>query len=212
MAQAASKTCEMCMSAAGIQYCLDCEEYYCANCKLLHYRQKLSRTHQFQKATDLIPEGTSKCNEHREELTLMCNTCGVLVCTSCVTGKHNGHTFSKFSGAIAQLRGENETRINSRRREANQHKKNIEQSLIWFDNAVESVIKTITEECTMIKRMVDKSIAEMIAFVKEQSQKEKYKLIQMMSEAESVLDAGLKLDKDRQELDKIKQDRTMIQK
>ncbi|CAC5366314.1 unnamed protein product [Mytilus coruscus] len=144
MAQAASKTCEMCMSAAGSQYCLDCEEYYCEN-------------------------------------------------------------------SIAQLRGENETRINSKRDEANQNMKKIEQNLIWFDNAVESVIKAITDESTMIKRMIDKSVAEMISLVKEQSEKEK-KLIKMMSDAESVLDAGLKLDKERLELDKIKQDKTMIQK
>ncbi|XP_071141924.1 E3 ubiquitin-protein ligase TRIM71-like [Mytilus edulis] len=172
MAQAASKTCQLCMSAAGSQYCLDCEEYYCENCKLLHNRQKLSRTHQFKKASDLIPEATCKCNEHTEELTLICNTCGLLVCTSCVTGKHNGHSFSKLSEAIAQLRRKNETRLKSRRKEANERKKNIEQSLVWFDNAVESVTKTLTDESTMNKRMVDTFVAKMIALVEKQSEKE----------------------------------------
>ncbi|CAC5424571.1 unnamed protein product [Mytilus coruscus] len=211
MAQAASKTCEVCVSAPGSHYCIDCEEYYCENCKLLHNRQKLSRNHQFQKASDQIPEGKSKCNEHREELTLMCNTCNVPVCTSCVTGMHNKHEFSKFVDAIAQLRVDNETKIRAKTNEANQTMKKIEDSLRSFDNAVESVIKAITDESNMIKSMVDKSVAQMIAIVKVQSKKEKDKLTKMLSDAKSVLVAGHNLDKRRKDLDKTKQDGTMVQ-
>ncbi|XP_052086618.1 transcription intermediary factor 1-beta-like [Mytilus californianus] len=212
MAQAASKTCEVCVSAPGSHYCIDCEEYYCENCKLLHNRQKLSRNHQFQKASDLIPEGKSRCSEHKEELTLMCSTCNVPVCTSCVTGKHNKHEFSKFVNAIAQLRGDNETKIRAKTNEADQNMRKIENSLTSFDIAVDSVIKAIIVESSMIKRMLDKYVAEMIALVKEQSKKEKDKLIIMLSEAKSVLVAGQTLDRRRQELDKTRHDGTLVQK
>ncbi|XP_071142870.1 E3 ubiquitin-protein ligase TRIM71-like isoform X1 [Mytilus edulis] len=212
MAQAASKTCEVCVSAPGLQYCIDCEEYYCENCKLLHNRQKLSRNHQFQKSSDLIPEGKSRCTEHKEEFTLNCNTCNAQICPSCVTGKHNGHTFSKIVDVIAQLRGDNETKIRGKTTKANQNIKKIEESLNVFDNSVESVIKTINDEGNMIKRMVDKSVAQMIALVKEQSKKEKDKLINILSDAKSVLVGGQTLDRKRNELDKTRQDGSLVQK
>ncbi|XP_071141928.1 E3 ubiquitin-protein ligase TRIM71-like [Mytilus edulis] len=212
MAQAASKTCEVCVSAPGSQYCIDCEEYYCENCKLLHNRQKLSRNHQFQNASDLIPEGKSKCSEHKEELTLLCNTCNVPACSSCVTGNHKGHTFSKFVDAVANLQRENETKIRAKTNEANQNIKKIEESLKSFDNSVESVIKAITDEGIMIKRMVDKAVAQMITLVKEQSKKEKDKLMNMLSDAKSVLFAGQALDRKRNELDKTRQDESLVQK
>ncbi|CAG2209537.1 unnamed protein product [Mytilus edulis] len=212
MAQAASKTCEVCVSAPGSHYCIDCEEYYCENCKFVHNRQKLSRNHQFQKASDLIPEGKSRCSEHKEELTLLCNTCNVPVCTSCVAGKHNKHDFSKIVDGIAQLRGENETKIRAKTNDANQNLKKIEDSSKSFDNSVESVIKAINDEGNMIKRMVDKSVAQMIALVKEQSKKEKDKLMNMLSDAKSVLDGGHALDRKRKELDKTRQDGSLVQK
>ncbi|XP_052086617.1 E3 ubiquitin-protein ligase TRIM71-like [Mytilus californianus] len=211
MAQAASKTCEVCVSAPGSHYCIDCEEYYCENCKLLHNRQKLSRNHQFQKASDLIPEGKSKCSEHKEELTLLCNTCNVPVCTSCVAGNHNGHTFSKFVDVVTKLRGENETKIRAKTNEANRNIKMIEDSLRSFDTAVDSVIKDITDESNMIKLMVDTAVAQMIAVVKEQSKKEKDKLMNMLSDAKSVLAAGQNLEQKRKGLDKTRQDGTMVQ-
>ncbi|XP_063405613.1 E3 ubiquitin-protein ligase TRIM71-like [Mytilus trossulus] len=212
MAQAASKTCEVCLSAPGSQYCIDCEEYYCGNCKLLHNRLKLSRNHQFQKASDLIPEGKSKCYEHKEEITLICNTCNAQICTRCVTGKHNGHIFSQIVDVIAQLEGESETKIRAKTNEANQSIKKIEESLKSFDNSVESVIKAITDEGRMIKRMVDKAVAQMITLVKEQSKKEKEKLMIMLSDAKSVLDDGQALDRKRTELKKIRQDGSLVQK
>ncbi|XP_063406009.1 E3 ubiquitin-protein ligase TRIM45-like [Mytilus trossulus] len=211
MAQAASKTCEVCMSAPGSHYCIDCEEYYCENCKLLHYRQKLSRNHQFQKASDLIPEGRSKCSVHKEELTLLCNTCNVPACPSCVTGNHNGHTFSKFVDAIANLQGDNETKIRGKTNETNQNIKKIEDSLSSFNNAVDSVIKAITDDSNMIKSLVDKSVAQMIALVKKQSKNERDKLMNMLSDAKSVLAAGQTLDRRRHELDKTRQDGSLVQ-
>ncbi|XP_063405984.1 transcription intermediary factor 1-beta-like [Mytilus trossulus] len=212
MAQAAAKTCEVCMSAPGSHYCIDCEEYYCENCKFVHNRQKLSKNHQFQKASDRIPEGKSKCSEHKEELTLICNTCNAQICTSCVTGKHNGHTFSKIVDILLQLRGDNETKLRGKTNEANQNIKKIEESLNVFNNSVENVIKDINDEGNMIKRMVDKSVAQMIALVKEQSKKEKDKLMNMLSDAKSVLVGGHTLDRKRHELDKTRHDGRLVQK
>ncbi|XP_071141925.1 E3 ubiquitin-protein ligase TRIM71-like [Mytilus edulis] len=210
MAQAASKTCKVCVSAPGSHYCIDCEEYYCENCKFLHNRQKLSRNHQFQKASDLIPEGKSKCSEHKEELTLLCKSCNIPACTSCVTGNHKGHTFSKLIDAITKLQVGIEQKIRAKTNEANQNIINIENSLKSFDNSVESVIKAINNEGNMMKRMVDSSVANMIDLVKEQSKQEKDKLMHMLYDAKSVLAAGQNFHQKRTALDKTRQDGTMV--
>ncbi|VDI09245.1 Hypothetical predicted protein [Mytilus galloprovincialis] len=151
MAQAASKTCEVCVSASGSHYCIDCEEYYCENCKFVHNKQKLSRNHQFQKASDRIPK----------DMHTLCDR------------KTQWHTFSQIVDVIVQLRGDNETKLRSKINEANRKIQKIEESLNVFDNSVESVIKAISDEGNKIKRMVDKSVAQMIALVKEQSKKKK---------------------------------------
>ncbi|CAC5424582.1 unnamed protein product [Mytilus coruscus] len=139
----------------------------------------------------------------------MCYTCNVLVCASCVTGIHNGHTFSKLVDELAKLREENETQMHGKTNEANQNMKKIKDSLKSFDNAVESVIKAITDESSMINCMVNQSITQMIVLVKEQPKKEKDKLTKMLSDAQSVLVTGQNLD-NRKDLDKTRQDATMV--
>ncbi|CAG2210554.1 unnamed protein product [Mytilus edulis] len=142
----------------------------------------------------------------------MCNTCNVLVCTSCVAGKHNKHEFSKLVDAIAQLRGENEKQIYDKINEANQNITEIEDSLTSFDNDVESVIQAVTDQSNMIKCMVDKGVAQMIALVNSQSTKEKDKIMKSLSAAKSVLVAGQNIDRKRLDLDKTRPDETMVQK
>ncbi|VDI44441.1 Hypothetical predicted protein, partial [Mytilus galloprovincialis] len=94
---------------------------------------------------------------------------------SCVAGNHNGHKFSKLVDAIAKLREENEKQIRDKTKEANQKIKKIKDSLTSFDNAILSVIKDITDQSNMIKSMLNKSVSQMFALVKEQSTKEKVK-------------------------------------
>ncbi|CAG2233952.1 unnamed protein product [Mytilus edulis] len=156
-------------------------------------------------------ESKFRCNEHKEEPSLMCVSCNVPVCTRCVAGKHNRHEFSTLADAIAQIRGYNETTIRTKTNEANQNEKNIGDSLRSFDNATASVIKDIIDESNMIKSMIDKFIAQKIALVKEESTKEKNKLTNMLSDARSVRFYVQELDKKRKDIDTTREDGTMVQ-
>ncbi|XP_052096624.1 E3 ubiquitin-protein ligase TRIM71-like [Mytilus californianus] len=211
MAQAASKTCEICVSAPGSQYCLECEQYFCENCKTFHIRQKLSKNHQFQYSSDVIPEGKSKCKEHNEDVSFVCNTCNVAVCSSCVTGSHTGHAFSKLIDSISQLKEKNKKDLQRKVYETTQNLKKMEEGLKAFDVKVEEVVKTITEEGTKVKAMVDKCVAQMIALVKDQSKKEKDKLKKIIADREMDLKAGSNLDKKIYELDKKRNDGKLLQ-
>ncbi|VDH93425.1 Hypothetical predicted protein [Mytilus galloprovincialis] len=211
MEQAASKTCEICVSASGSHYCLECEQYFCENCTGFHKRQRVTKHHQFQSSSDVIPEGKSKCKDHNEDLSFVCNTCNVAVCISCVTGSHKRHDLSKFRDSISRLKASNEVELYSKVQEATTNMKKIEEGIQAFDVKVERVVKAITEEGTHIKAMVDKCIGEMIASVKDQSRKERDKLIQKMAVTKVDLKAGSDLDKKLNELYKARNDGKLLQ-
>ena len=44
MAQAACKTCEICMRAPGLHYCTQCDQVFCDDCNMSHLRSKISRS------------------------------------------------------------------------------------------------------------------------------------------------------------------------
>ncbi|CAC5355088.1 unnamed protein product [Mytilus coruscus] len=211
MAQAASKTCEICVSAYGSQYCLECEQYFCENCKTFHKRQKVTKNHQFQSSSDIIPEGKSKCKEHNEDVNFVCKTCNLAVCSSCVTGSHTGHAFSKLIDNITQMKTKNTKDLRSKVHEATQNIKTMEEGLKAFDVKVEGVVKTIIEEGTKIKAMVDTCVAQMIASVKDQSRNEKDKLAKIIADIKIDLKEGSDLEKKKYELDKTRNDGKLLQ-
>ncbi|XP_063436155.1 E3 ubiquitin-protein ligase TRIM71-like [Mytilus trossulus] len=211
MAQAASKTCDICVSASGSHYCLECGQYFCDNCKGFHKRQSVTKNHQFQSSSDVIPEVKSKCKDHNEDVSFVCNTCNVAVCTSCVTGSHLGHAFSKLLDSISQLKETNTTDLRNKVHESTQNMKQLEEGLKAFDVKVEEIVKAITEEGTKIKTMVDKYISEKIASVKDQSRKERDKLTKLLDDTQMDLKAGLDLDKKMNELNKTRNDGKLLQ-
>ncbi|VDI35582.1 Hypothetical predicted protein [Mytilus galloprovincialis] len=135
MAQVAVKTCEICVSASGTQYCLECEQCFCENCKTFHKKQKVTKNHQFQSSIDVIPEVKSKCKDHNEDVSSLCNTCSVKVCSDCVTGSHRGHEFSNLTDSMSQLK-ENEKDLQRKVKEATQNIKKIEEGAKAFDGMV----------------------------------------------------------------------------
>lgn len=207
MAQAASKTCDICERASRSHYCLECEQYFCENCKTIHKSQSISKNHLFQSSSDLI----SKCKDHNEGLSFFCNTCNLSVCRSCLTANHKKHEFSKLVDKISQLKEENENDLRGKVQESTQKVNIMKEGLNVFDANVEVVIKAITEEGTNIKAKVDKCIAEMIASVKDQSRKEKNKLTKQLADTEMDLKAGSVLIKNIYELEKTLNDEKLLQ-
>ena len=47
MAEAASKTCEICTRASGVHVCIQCDQLFCEDCKISHLRLKVCRNHTF---------------------------------------------------------------------------------------------------------------------------------------------------------------------
>ncbi|CAG2197485.1 unnamed protein product [Mytilus edulis] len=90
MAQSALETCEICSKALSIDYCKECEQLFCNNCKLMHLRMKLSQNHTF-KNVDHQEVKLNLCDEHNLGYILYCEECSSLVCKTCIIENHKGH-------------------------------------------------------------------------------------------------------------------------
>lgn len=101
MAQSVIGTCEICNQGTGIDFCQECQQLFCNNCKLMHLRIKLSRNHTF-KDVDQPEVKLTLCEEHELVYILFCETCCSLICKKCVIKNHKSHelediTFDKVS-------------------------------------------------------------------------------------------------------------------
>lgn len=206
MAQAASKTCEICENDPGSHYCLQCEQYFCEKCKSFHNKQNISKDHMFQSGWDVIPAGKLKCKEHKEDFSFLCKTCNVPVCSSCVTDKHNGHKLSKIFDSNSELKEKNDQELRQKIKDATLSMEKVEQGLSSFDENVDIVIKAITDEGRKLKYMIDKHISQMIESLKDQSKKEKDKLKTIIAQNKGVLRAGVIFNNRSKELFKTKND------
>ncbi|CAC5357801.1 unnamed protein product [Mytilus coruscus] len=194
MAQTASKTCEICVSAPGSCFCVDCEQCFCENCKVLHSRQKTSGNHEFKESADSILEVKSKCTDHKEVFSFVCIACNVPVCVCCVTEKHNGHKLSKLKDTIAQLKTKIEQEILTKLNKTSGNVSELEKTCLLFNGQVETVIRSTIEEGDKIKSMVDQYTANKIASLQEQARKESKRLAAILSDHKKAFENAYALN------------------
>ncbi|CAG2226464.1 TRIM9_67 [Mytilus edulis] len=77
MAQSASKSCDICMSGPGRNYCQQCDQWMCGSCKTLHLRSKISRNHCFLSESKCGPKDKPLCKEHDENFIFYCIDCEI---------------------------------------------------------------------------------------------------------------------------------------
>lgn len=165
----------LCKLPRGSYYCLDCEQYYGENCKILYSRQKLSTNHEFIIATDFIPEVKLKCIDHNEAFFFVYKDCDVLVYGYYVTENHNGHKLSQVKDEISKLKTKIENDFLTKFNQTSGNVSKLKHSLSLFNGQVESVIRSITGEGKKVKSMVDKYTANKGAFLQEQARQESEK-------------------------------------
>lgn len=213
MAQASKKTCEICVEASGRYYCVECEQLFCDMCKKHHGRQKSSKNHFFrQETTEDVSDVISKCKDHQEVITLLCIRCNVPTCNSCVTGKHNGHKFTKITEYISKLSDNASFMIKPKLTKVDRYIELLTSGLHDFEEKSNSVIKAIEEDGRKIKAFVDKHVKEMIKSVKDKTQQEATKVNMMLQKMQSDQESIGKLEIRRNDLKKFRPDGDLIEK
>ena len=211
MAQSVSKPCEICMGGPGSEFCIDCEQFFCMNCKSLHQRMKGTKTHEFQSSESVVPEVKLRCEEHKEDFIFRCDNCAISVCVQCVTGKHKGHRVSSINEFISDLKKTVRNEMKSKLDVFQTNEKQIEEGLTTFDLSVTSVIKALTEEGSKLKAMVDRHIEKMIATLKEKARQEKEPLTKTLSDYKQLLEKANEIEKRENKIGQSREDASIIQ-
>ena len=211
MAQSALTTCEICMGGSSTDFCLECEQYFCMNCKSLHKRMKGTKNHEFQSSENVVPEVKLRCKEHKEDCVFVCDNCDISICMRCVTGKHKGHKVSNIKEAISDLRTTFKQEMRTKLDVIQRSQKQTETGLTTFDLGVTSVINEIKEEGTKIKAMVDRHIEKMIATLREKARHEKESLTKTLVDYKQQLDKAKEIEKREDKIQQSRDDASTIQ-
>jgi len=199
------------MGGSGTEFCLDCEQHFCMNCKSLHKRQKVTKNHEFQSAENVVPEVKLRCKEHKEDFLFLCDNCNISVCAQCVTGKHNGHKVSNMKESISSLRTTFREEMRTKLDVIQTNQKQVETGLTTFDLNVTSIINEIQEEGTKIKAMVDRHIEKMIATLREKTRHEKESLTKTLVDYKQQLVKAKEIEKTEHKTQQSRDDASTIQ-
>ncbi|XP_063413705.1 uncharacterized protein LOC134696062 isoform X2 [Mytilus trossulus] len=197
MAQSAKQNfCEMCMSARGSQFCLDCNQYFCPNCKTSHLRIAVCRDHRFKNSTNAAPDTTLFCQDHNESHVFICDECDVPVCRICTVKSHKGHSMADIEETVSKKKNTFLASLKSTLNTAEVIKiensdSQIDQYEVILDESVNSTIESIQRDGEAIKMKVDKVVDQMIQDVNTNSLEQK-----------SLLKAAVKETNDAKEFTK----------
>ena len=167
MAQAANKTCEICMRAPGLHYCTQCEQVFCDDCRLSHLRSKISRSHIFLSGTNINTEKKVGCTDHGEDFIYLCENCDKLICRLCVTKAHKAHAVVDIKDSNKEMQTEISKYLDSKVHNVRSSAKLIEGKAKTYKTEVETTVKVIIEHGNLIKSMVDKKVDALIKVLRE---------------------------------------------
>ena len=181
MAQCVVRSCEICDDNPGSQYCTNCEQYFCSNCKLSHLKANICKHHIFEDAQKVNPEGkTPKCERHDQLFTFYCNTCTCLLCIICLAEKHKKHDFSLVDEAASKKRSAINDMVKSAKATMNQVSDRIghlETELNTNEEYKSKVIHEIETRGHEVIDMVNNATEAMIKIVNENESKERARIL-----------------------------------
>ena len=202
MAQAASKTCEICVAGPGLHYCNQCGQFFCDGCKKSHLRAKSNKNHTFLSGQNINPEVKIHCEEHSERLRFECMQCSCLVCADCIIDKHNGHKLVKIQDSITSLQSEVSTLVHAKLDTLQADVDKIKNGTETYKRDVEAVIKTIKAEGNAIKNMVNRKVESLIKKLKDKEAADSAILTKLEKEFSDSLKT---IKKYKQKLDNIQE-------
>ena len=173
MAQAANKTCEICIRASGLHYCTQCDQIFCDDCKMSHLRLKLCRNHIFLSGPNInMEKKVGGCKVHNEDFVYLCEDCDQLICRLCVTKTHQKHYLVDIKDSNNKVQTEISKYLDSKVNNISSSAKLIEGKLETYKIEVEATVKVIIEHGNLIKIMVNKKVDALIKALRERERTE----------------------------------------
>ncbi|CAG2197164.1 TRIM9_67 [Mytilus edulis] len=212
MAQVASKTCEICVSNPGHNYCEQCDQLFCDECKISHLRTKMSKNHTFLSGPNINPEVKLYCKEHDENFIYYCMECGTPVCKICAIKNHKRHDLSEIKEYLESVNAEVNKDIETKIRKLQSSIIEIDQGIHTHQTDVQQVIQAIREEGRHLKEMIDKKVEGLINMLKEKDTRNVQTLLSVGNELKTALDTAKEQQKFYQDTQGIKDTTKLLQK
>ena len=192
MAQAANKTCEICMRAPGLHYCTQCDQVFCDDCKLSHLRSKISRSHIFLSGTNINTEKKVGCTDHGEDFIYLCEDCDQLICRLCVTKAHKKHAVVDIKDCNKEVQTEISKYLDSKVENVRSSEKVIEGRTKTYKTEVEATVRAIIGHGNTIKDMVDKKVDALVKSLRERESIELQSLSKANKDCKDLLGEATK--------------------
>ena len=106
MQDGSSNLCEMCSTEKGSWKCVECKQFLCNNCKVLHTKVPLLKNHQIIPAeeTDIAIDRLVFCEKHAGQAIIRnCRDCEELLCLTCKETTHESHKAETMEGALERI-------------------------------------------------------------------------------------------------------------
>ena len=188
MAQAANKTCEICIRASGLHYCTQCDQIFCDDCKMSHLRLKLCRNHIFLSGPNInMEKKVGGCKVHNEDFVYFCEDCDQLICRLCVTKTHQKHYLVDIKDSNNKVQTEISKYLDSKVNNISSSAKLIEGKLETYKIEVEATVKVIIEQGNLIKIMVDEKVDALIKTLRERESTELHSLSKTNTDCKQLL-------------------------
>ncbi|CAC5378305.1 TRIM9_67 [Mytilus coruscus] len=212
MAQAASKTCEICVCSPGYNYCEQCDQLFCNGCKISHLRTKMSKNHTFLSGLNINPNIKQFCKEHDENFIYYCMECDTPICKICVIKKHKAHDFVEIKESTEGIKAEVKKDIETKIKNIQSNIAEVDQGSHTYQADVKEVIQAIKEEGRKLKEMIDKKVEALINTVRQKDAKSVQNLQSVGNELKTALDKAKEQQKFYQDTQKIKDTTKLLQK
>ena len=192
MAQAANKTCELCMRASGLHYCTQCDQIFCDDCKMSHLRLKLCRNHIFLSGPNINTKKKVGCADHDEDFIYLCENCDQLICRLCVTKVHKAHAVVDIKDSNKEVQTEISKYLDSKVDTVRSSAKVIEGTTKTYRTEVEATVRAIIEHGNTIKDMVDKKVDALVKSLRERESIELQSLSKANKDCKDLLGEATK--------------------
>lgn len=167
MAQAASKSCEICDGGPGCHYCQQCDQFFCVNCKTSHLRTKISKNHTFFSGLSINQEEKPFCSEHDEPFIFHCIDCDTAVCQICAVKKHNRHNMLGMEESVQTLKGQVQKCVEFQVEHLRNNITEVEQGTTKYQSEIEAAAQSIAEDAERLKDLIDQRAKDLMKSLKE---------------------------------------------
>ncbi|VDH99882.1 Hypothetical predicted protein [Mytilus galloprovincialis] len=165
MAQSPIGTCEICVQAPGSQYCKQCRQYFCNNCKTAHLRSKMARNHVFGKRNEIGQEEEFLCRHVNQQL-FMCLDCDFPLCKTCLVENHNGHNVEDLDKIFLSLHDQASKAMRGIENDFKRKSGGMKTMTTSYEKESEKLERAILKQGELIKSSVDKRVSTIIEDVR----------------------------------------------